>query len=49
MPMNNGNHDSNEQQNMEAALLDSLGGESLDGSGFEEEIPESSYEWEDPR
>jgi hypothetical protein len=49
MSTNNGNHDSNKQQNMEVTLLDSLGGESLEGSGFEEETPESSYEWEDPR
>ena len=30
-------------------LLDSLGGEDLEGSGFEGEIPEPGFEWRDPR
>jgi hypothetical protein len=30
-------------------LLDQLGGEPLEGSGFESEIPESDEEWRDPR
>ncbi len=28
---------------------ESLGGEPLEGSGFEDENPESDSEWEDPR
>jgi hypothetical protein len=30
-------------------LLDQLGGEPLEESGFETEIPESDSEWRDPR
>ena len=30
-------------------LLDSLGGEPLEGSGFEGEISEPGFEWRDPR
>jgi hypothetical protein len=30
-------------------LPDQLGGEPLEGSGFETEIPESDSEWRDPR
>ena len=30
-------------------LLDPLGGEELEGSGFEGEIPEPGFEWRDPR
>jgi len=30
-------------------LLDLLGGEQLEGSGLEAEIPEPSFEWRDPR
>ena len=29
--------------------LESLGGEPLEGSGFEGEIPEPGFEWRDPR
>ncbi len=29
--------------------LDALGGEPLEGSGFEEELPEPDSEWRDPR
>jgi hypothetical protein len=29
--------------------IDELGGEPLEGSGFETEIPESDSEWRDPR
>jgi hypothetical protein len=32
-----------------ANLLDQLGGEPLEGSGFETETPESETEWRDPR
>lgn len=34
--------------NVDPELLD-LGGEPLEGSGFEDEIPEPSSEWRDPR
>jgi len=30
-------------------LPDLLGGEPLEGSGFEGEIPEPSFQWRDPR
>ena len=30
-------------------LLDLVGGEQLEGSGFEGEIPELDFEWRDPR
>ena len=30
-------------------FLDLLGGEPLEGSGFEAEIPESDFGWRDPR
>ena len=30
-------------------LLESLGGENLEGSGFEREFPEPEFEWRDPR
>ncbi len=30
-------------------LLDLLGGEPLEGSGFEGEIPEPGFQWRDPR
>jgi hypothetical protein len=30
-------------------VLDQLGGEQLEGSGFETEIPEDDSEWRDPR
>jgi hypothetical protein len=30
-------------------LLDLVGGEQVEGSGFEEEIPEPDSEWRDPR
>jgi hypothetical protein len=36
-------------KNLEIELLDELGGEQLEGSGFENEIPESDSEWGDPR
>jgi hypothetical protein len=32
-----------------ADLLDLVGGEQLEGSGFEGEIPEPDSEWRDPR
>ena len=35
--------------NIDSNLLDVLGGEQLEGSGFEEEIPEPGSEWRDPR
>ncbi len=30
-------------------VLDGIGGEPLEGSGFESEIPEPDSEWRDPR
>ena len=36
-------------QNSNTDVLDQLGGEPLEGSGFETEIPESDSEWRDPR
>ena len=30
-------------------LLDQLGGEQLEGSDFETEVPEDDSEWRDPR
>jgi hypothetical protein len=33
----------------ELDLLNQLGGEPLEGSGFEEETPEPDTEWSDPR
>jgi hypothetical protein len=39
----------NESITTDADYLESLGGEPLKGSGFEDEIPESDSEWEDPR
>ena len=35
--------------NIDSNLLDVLGGEQLEGSGFEAETPEPSLEWRDPR
>jgi hypothetical protein len=35
--------------NSNSDLLDQLGGEPLEGSDFEIEIPESDEEWRDPR
>jgi hypothetical protein len=32
-----------------SVLLDQLGGEPLEGSGFETEIPEPNSEWRDPQ
>jgi len=36
-------------KNSECDVLDLLGGEQLEGSGFEAEIPEPDSEWSDPR
>ncbi len=33
----------------ESELLDALGGEQLEGSGFEQEVFEPSSDWRDPR
>ena len=33
----------------ESDLLEQLGGEQLEGSGFETEIPEDDSEWRDPQ
>jgi hypothetical protein len=33
----------------QADPLGELGGEPLEGSGFEDEIPEPDFEWRDPR
>ena len=30
-------------------LLELFGGEQLEGSGFEMEVPEPDFEWRDPR
>lgn len=46
---NGKNNSSNELINTGTDSLESLGGEHLEGSGFENEIPESDSEWEDPR
>ena len=35
--------------NLDSDLLDVLGGEQLEGSGFEQEIPEPSSDWRDPQ
>ena len=43
------NNPSNELLTTDTDFLESLGGETLEGSGFEDEIPESDSEWEDPR
>lgn len=43
------NSSSNELIKGDTDSLKSLGGEPLEGSGFEDEIPESNSEWEDPR
>jgi hypothetical protein len=37
------------EKNLETELLDELGAEPLEGSGFEAEIPEPDTEWRDPR
>jgi hypothetical protein len=39
----------NEFTTASADLMESLGGDPLEGSGFEDEIPQSDSEWEDPR
>jgi len=39
----------NHQEANPPDLLESLGGEPLDGSGFETEIPEPDFEWRDSR
>lgn len=36
-------------QNISSDPIEELGGEPLEGSGFETEIPESDEEWRDPR
>jgi hypothetical protein len=36
-------------QNSNVDLLDQLGGEPLEGSGFETEVPETDSEWRDPQ
>jgi hypothetical protein len=46
---NDNNNSSNELINIGTDSLESLGGEPLDGSGFEDEFPESDSEWEDPQ
>ena len=33
---------------LDSDLLDAVGGEPLEGSGFEDEKPEPSTEWRDP-
>ncbi|MBN1568534.1 MAG: hypothetical protein JXA73_11865 [Acidobacteria bacterium] len=46
---NDKNHSSNELLTTDTDFLESLGGEPLEGSGFEDETPELDSEWEDPR
>ena len=46
---NDKNNSSNELINTDTNSLESMGGEPLEGSGFEDETPESDSEWEDPR
>jgi hypothetical protein len=46
---NDKNNSSNELIKTDTNSLESLGGEPLEGSGFEGEIPEADSEWEDPR
>ena len=46
---NDKNNSSNELINSNTDSLESLGGEPLEGSGIEDEIPEAESEWEDPR
>jgi hypothetical protein len=46
---NDNNYSSSEIINTCTNSLESLGGEPLEGSGFEDQIPESDSEWEDPR
>jgi hypothetical protein len=36
-------------QNSNVDVLDQLGGEPLEGSGFETEIPDPDSDWRDPR
>ncbi len=49
MSSNDNKYSVNELTTADAELPESLGGEPLEGSGFEDEIPESNSEWEDPR
>jgi hypothetical protein len=37
------------EKDISQEVLDEIGGEPLEGSGFEAEIPESDSEWRDPR
>jgi len=46
---NDKNNSSDELITADTDFLESLGGEPLEGSGFEGEIPESDSEWEDPQ
>jgi hypothetical protein len=36
-------------KDINSQILDQLGGEPLEGSGFENETPEPDSEWRDPR
>ena len=36
-------------KNSKTEILEPLGGEALEGSGFEDETPEPESEWRDPR
>ncbi len=49
MFLNDKNNSSNELINTSTDSLETLGGEPLEGSGFEDEIPGSDSDWEDPR
>lgn len=36
-------------KDINSQILDQLGGEPLEGSGFENDTPEPDFEWRDPR
>ena len=47
MPDENATSQTTPRTNLE--LLELLGGEQLEGSGFEGEVPDPDFEWRDPR
>jgi len=47
MPNENAANQTTPETNLE--LLELFGGEQLEGSGFEREVPEADFEWRDPR
>lgn len=42
-----GKTNTNEHSTAHCFCLDLLGGEPLDGSGFEEDIPDADFQWRD--